>query len=127
MAHEQHNSSVTQKMVYSIFQFVGHLRQTNCRDVKATLQIQKRRELSLQNNALHEKEKNAGKVSKPSCQHPYRAFGAREMAQQRREMGIAATAAATQLHRDPREELTPNELRRELEDKIQKSDLHIEI
>ena len=57
-----------------------------------------------------------------TCQHPYHAFGAREMAQQRHEASVAATAAATELHRDPREGLTSAELRRELEDRTHQSE-----
>jgi len=87
------------------------------------LQIQKRRESSLRNNALYEKQKNARKVQKMTCQHPYHAFGTREMAQQRHEASVAATAAAaTELHRDPREGLTSTELRREMEDRTHQSE-----
>ena len=45
------------------------------------------------------------------------------MAQQRQEASVAATVAATELHRDPREGMTPNELRQELENRTQTSEI----
>ena len=91
------------------------MRQTNCRDIKAAIGIQKRRELCRRNVEIRRFESRADRVVKSGCQHPYFAFGARENARDRRDVSIAATAAATETYRDPRDGMTSAELRSELE------------
>ena len=91
----------------------GFLRQTNNCDLQAAISVQKRRESIIQTSRLREKEKKADKVPRLGCQHPYRGYIAREMAQSRREAEAEATRAATEFFRDPRAEMTSSELREE--------------
>ena len=64
---------------------------------------------------------SAFKVKKASCQTPYRAFGAKEMAAQKRVAENEATIAATRRYEDPREAQTTAELRSSLEQQTGKS------
>ena len=74
------------------------------------------RERSIQRIAIQKKEKERSKQPKATVQHPYRAFGAREKCQQRQAQSMAATAAATLQYQDPRSNIEPQELRKELVD-----------
>ena len=77
--------------------------------------------MSARNIAIRQREKNAMKTPKSKCQHPYQGYLAKEMAQQRREDRAAATLAATEQFRDPRADMSPAELRAELEQRTGKS------
>ena len=100
--------------MYSSVSHIGYFRQTNCRKLDDAIAVQKRREWSSHRVALRKKENDAGKVKKLGCQHPYRGFIAREMAQTRREADLMATEEATAVFQDPRMEMTSAELRAEL-------------
>ena len=102
-------------MVLIVYRFctIGFFRQTNCRNLDAAIPVQKRREVIIQTQRLREKQKNAAKVPRLGCQHPYHGYIAREMAQNRREAEAEATRAATEAYRDPRADMTSQELREE--------------
>ena len=53
-------------------------------------------------------------------QHPYRAYGARDISQKRQSDAAAATAAATLQYQDPRQGIESRELRKELENRTGK-------
>ena len=93
---------------------IGYLRQMNCRKLDDAMAVQKRREWSGHRVALRKKEADAGKVKKLGCQHNYRGFNARNMAQTQREADLVATEEATALFQDPRAGMTSAELRSEL-------------
>ena len=103
----------------------GHLRQTNMRDLKVSLQVQLRRQVALRNQALRRKERNSVKEPKQGCKGPYRGYRARDMAAQRSSDSVEATSAATTLYADPRAEMTPSELRDELNELTNTSKLII--
>lgn len=83
--------------------------------------MEKRYELSKRNKALQEFEKDKTKVRKDTVQSEYRAQGAREMAQQRRDARTAATEAATAQFDDPRRQMTSADLRADLESRTGRS------
>ena len=83
--------------------------------------VQKRRESIVQTTRLREKKKKDAKAPRLGCQHPYRGYIAREMAQSRREAEAEATRAATEFYRDPRLEMTSSELRAELNERTNTS------
>lgn len=106
-------------MIISNF-FPVFLRQTNCQSLMAALLVQKRRERSIRRLALKKREKDARKQPKATMQHPYRAFGAREISRQRQSDAVAATAAATLQYQHPRQGVESCDLRKELEDRTGK-------
>ena len=93
----------------------AYLRQTNCRNLKAAIILQKRRETCKRNLEIRRLELERTRNKKQGCQHPYFGFQARERAAAQREANLAATAAATEFYHDPRTEMTSSELRAELE------------
>ena len=99
----------------------GHMRQTNCQNIEVSLFVQKRRERALMNFALKKKERDEKRTPKHSCQHPYQGFGARAMAQERREADAEATRQATAAYQDPREMQSSAELRAQLVDRTGES------
>ena len=96
------------------------LRQTNCQSFVAALLVQKKRVRSIRRLALKKKEKEASKCPKATMQHPYRAYGARDISQKRQSDAAAATAAATLQYQDPRQGIESRELRKELENRTGK-------
>lgn len=102
----------------------GHMRQTNCQSIEVSLYVQKRREHALMNFALKKKERDDKKTPKHSCQHPYQGFGARAMAQERREADAEATRQATAAYQDPRDMQSPAELRAQLEERTGESQFY---
>ena len=77
--------------------------------------------MSARNITIRQQEKNSAKVPKSKCQHPYQGYRAKEITQQRREEIAAATLAATEQFQDPRADMSPMELRVELERRTGKS------
>ena len=96
------------------------LRQTNFQSIIDALIVQKQRERSIRRLAIQAKEKERRKQPKATVQHPYRAFGAREKCQQCQAQSTALTAAATLHYQDPRNDVEPAELRKELVDRTGK-------
>ena len=88
----------------------GLLRQTNFKDMLASILIQIRRQIGMQNQSIRQMQKNAERVPKQGCQGPYRGYQAKEQAKERRDAAEAATAAATASYADPLSSLTVPEL-----------------
>ena len=99
----------------------GHMRQTNCQSIEVSLYVQKRREHALMNFARKKKERYEKRTPKQSCQHPYQGFGARAMAQERREADAEATLQATAAFQDSREMQSSAVLKSQLEDRTGES------
>ena len=93
-----------------------HMRQTNSNDIKASILTQKRREIAARAECIRKHNSLASHEPKQSCQVPYRGFGARMMAQERRQSNRDATDAATSRYQDHRSMLSSAELRKEYND-----------
>ena len=79
----------------------GHLRQTNGKDMIASIRVEKRREVAWRNHSERRQQKNAKRAPKQGCQGPYRGYRAKEQAEERRVAAEDATAAATALYANP--------------------------
>ena len=66
-------------------------------------------------------KKQSGRGVKSGCQHPYHAFGAKEMAAKRKENQVAAMEEANLMYRDPREAMSSEALRQEFNEITGKS------
>ena len=101
----------------------GHLCRSNCQNIDISLMVQKRREMALMHFDLKKKSRDEGRIPKHSCQHPYQAYGARVMAQQRRVEGGSNSTGHDRLSSSP--ELLPSaELRTQLQDRTGESQYH---
>lgn len=94
---------------------MGQLRQTNGRDLHASILVQKRKEIAMRREAERRQKQNAQKVPKLGCQGPYRGYIAKEMALQRKSASAAATAEATARYASPYDTMSSSQLREEYE------------
>ena len=94
----------------------GHLRQTNGKDMIASIRAQKRYELAQRNQSERRQQKNDERVPKQGCQGPYRGYRAKEQTEERRVAAEDATAATTALYANLHSTLTVSQLQHEYQE-----------